>query len=76
MEAAFVAKKRGHHVVLCEQGDALGGQMRIASVPIAKQDLAKVIKYMSKKLQAENVEVRLNCKVDKEMLETEFPAMK
>lgn len=72
MEAAFVAKKRGHHVVLCEQGDALGGQMRIASVPIAKQDLAKVIKYMSKKLQAENVEVRLNCKVDKEMLETEF----
>lgn len=72
MEAAYVAKRRGHHVVLCEQDDTLGGQMRIASVPIAKQDLAKVIKYMSRKLQAEHIDVRLNCKVDQTMLETEF----
>lgn len=32
MEAAFVAKKRGHHVVLCEKEYALGGQLRLAAV--------------------------------------------
>ena len=31
MEAAYVAKKRGHEVVLCEQSDRLGGQLNIKS---------------------------------------------
>lgn len=72
MEAAFVARKRGHEVVLCEEGDELGGLLRIASVPIAKQDLAKVTKYMSRKLQRAGVQIRLNCKVDKDLLQKEY----
>lgn len=72
MEAAFVAKQRGHHVVLCGQSDMLGGLMKIASVPIAKQDLARVIKYMSRRLNHAGVDVRLHCKVDKDMLQNEF----
>lgn len=72
MEAAFVAAKRGHHVVLCEKEAELGGLMRIASVPIAKQDLARLIQYMSRKLEQAGVEARLNCAVDKAMLESEF----
>lgn len=70
MEAAFVASKRGHHVVLCEKGDQLGGEMNLAAVPIAKQDLCHVIKYMSGKLG--DVDVRLNTEVTPEMLENEF----
>ncbi len=72
MEAAFVAAKRGHHVVLCEKESELGGLMRIASVPIAKQDLARLIQYMVRRLTLAGVEVRLNCAVDKSMLEGEF----
>ena len=72
MEAAFVAAKRGHHVVLCEKEEDLGGLMRIACVPIAKQDLARLIQYMSRKLEQAGVEVRLNCAVDRTMLENEF----
>lgn len=72
MEAAFVAKKKGHHVVLCEQSDRLGGLMKIASVPVAKQDLARVIKYMERRLAQVGVEVRLNCKIDEELLQREF----
>lgn len=72
MEAAYIAKKRGHHVVLCEKESELGGLMRIASVPIAKQDLTQMIQYMVRKLDNEGVEVRLNCNVNKEMLEKEF----
>ncbi|MBR4027328.1 MAG: tRNA-dihydrouridine synthase, partial [Lachnospiraceae bacterium] len=47
MEAAFVAKKRGHNVVLCEASEQLGGQLHVACVPIGKQDLTKVVQFMS-----------------------------
>lgn len=70
MEAAFVAHKRGHHVVLCEKDDKLGGEMNLAAVPIAKQDLTLVIKYMAHKL--EGMDVRLNTEVTLEMLKNEF----
>ena len=46
MEATYVANKRGHEVVLCEQSDRLGGQLNIACVPIGKQEITKVVKYM------------------------------
>lgn len=72
MEAAFVAAKRGHHVVLCEKDAELGGLMRIAAVPIAKQDLTRLIQYMARRLEGAGVEVRLNCTVDKAMLKGEF----
>ena len=72
MEAAYVAKKRGHEVVLCEKSNELGGQLRLAAVPIAKQELCKVIKFMIRRLDHEGVEVRLNTEVTKEMLENEF----
>lgn len=72
MEAAFVAKKRGHHVVLCERGKELGGQLRTAAVPIAKQDLTKVTKYMARKLEQAGAEVRLNCPVTEDLLRGEF----
>lgn len=70
MEAAYIAKKRGHHVVLCEKEAELGGQIHLACVPIGKQDLTKVVQYMSHRIQ--DVDIRLNTKVTKEMIETEF----
>lgn len=72
MEAAYVAKKRGHHVVLCDKNEDLGGQLRIAAVPVAKQDLTKVIQYMVHKLENIGVEIRLNTTVDADQLEHEF----
>ena len=72
MEAAYVAKKRGHEVVLCEKSGELGGLLRLAVVPIAKQELCKVIKFMARRLEHEGVEVRMNCEVTPEMLANEF----
>jgi NADPH-dependent 2,4-dienoyl-CoA reductase/sulfur reductase-like enzyme len=72
MEAAYVAKKRGHDVVLCEQSSELGGLLRAASVSIGKQDLCKVIKYMSRRLYQNEIDVRLNCRVTPEMIENDF----
>ncbi len=72
MEAAYIAKKRGHHVVLCEKEDTLGGLIKLAAVPVAKQDLTKVIQYMSKRLEEIGVEIRLNDTITKESLKQEF----
>ena len=72
MEAAFVAAKRGHHVVLCEKQEELGGLLRAASVPIGKQDLCRVIQFMAHRLEKAGVEVRLNTEVTKDMLAEEF----
>ena len=72
MEAAFGAAKRGHHVVLCEKQDELGGLLRAASVPIGKQDLCRVIQYLVHRLEMAGVEVRLGTEVTKDMLTGEF----
>ncbi len=49
MEAAYMAKMRGHEVVLCEKTAELGGLLRLAAVPIGKQELCRVIKFMSRR---------------------------
>lgn len=72
MEAAYVAKKRGHHVVLCEASDTLGGQIHVACVPIGKQEMTKVVKYHVHRLETSGVEIRYNTPVTKELLEGDF----
>lgn len=72
MEAAYVEKMRGHEVVLCEKSQELGGLLRLASVPIGKQELCKVIKFMTRRLINAGVEIRKNCEVTPEMLDAEF----
>ena len=72
MEAAFVAAKRGHEVVLCDDADELGGLLRIAAVPIAKQDLTKVIKYMKHRLIQVGVKIHMQTHVDRHMLENDY----
>ena len=72
MEAAYVLKKRGHEVVLCEKTGKLGGLLNVACVPIGKNDLCKVVKYMATRLKKENIDVRLNTEINEEMLNGEF----
>ena len=57
LEAARIASRRGHKVVLYEMEDRLGGQLNIASVPPTKQELTKATKYLS--IQAEKSGVQL-----------------
>ena len=46
--------------------------IRFPAVPVAKQDLTKVIQYMSKRLEKIGVEIRLNDTITKESLKQEF----
>ncbi len=72
MEAAYIAKKRGHDVVLCEKDSDLGGALKVACVPIGKQDLCQVIKWMRHRLEKENVNIQTNTNVTLELLKTKF----
>lgn len=62
MEAARVAALRGHEVVLFEANTALGGQLRLASKPPAKEVLDTIVDYYSAQFsKMPGVDVRLGC---------------
>lgn len=68
----MLLKKRGHNVVVVEKEDEAGGLLRAASVPIAKQDLTKVVKFLKRRLESVGVEIKYNTEVTKELLEKEY----
>jgi len=73
MEAARVAALRGHQVSLCEKGEELGGQLRVACLPPYKDELGSLIKNMATQLRKAGAEVRLNTEVTSEVVEKENP---
>lgn len=73
MEAARVAALRGHQVSLCEKGEELGGQLRVACLPPYKDELGSLIKNMATQVRKAGVEVRLNTEVTSELVGKETP---
>lgn len=73
MEAARVAALRGHRVTLCERGEELGGQLRVACLPRYKDELGCLIESMATQVRKAGVEVRLNSEVTLKAVEKENP---
>lgn len=73
LEAARVAKKRGHHVTLFEKTSRLGGQFLLASVPPFKQELMKAVEWLIREVEKEGVKVKLNTEVKVETIQREKP---
>jgi 2,4-dienoyl-CoA reductase (NADPH2) len=69
MSAAHVAALRGHKVTLFEAKDILGGQFNYAKVIPGKEEFFETIRYYINELAHLGVEVKLNTKVDKALLE-------
>ena len=69
MSAAHVAALRGHDVTLFEAKDILGGQFNYAKVIPGKEEFFETIRYYINELEHLDVEIKLNTKVDKAMLE-------
>lgn len=68
MEAAIIAKLRGHEVTLWEKGDTLGGNLIPASVPDFKQDYRRLVDYLSVQVRKLGVNVELNKKATAELI--------
>lgn len=72
-EAAVSAAMKGHKVTLIEQSNRLGGQWIPAAVPIGKGEFTSLIIWQKQMLDKLGVNVLLNTKVDKEMIESYQP---
>ncbi len=71
MEAAIVAKKRGHEVILCEKSGELGGWLRMEKHLYFKKDMVNYVDTLAYECEKYGVEVRLNTEVTKEYIEKE-----
>ena len=75
MEAARVAARRGHDVVLYEKGSFLGGLVPLAAIvkDLETEDLTLFIRYLETQLKKEGVKVHLKKEVTPEVIKKENP---
>ena len=73
LEAARVARKRGHRVTLLEKSSRLGGQMLLSSIPPHKQNFGQAVEWLTQEVEREGVEIRLNTEGNEEIVEKEKP---
>lgn len=71
LEAATVAAKRGHQVVLFEEKHEIGGQFNMAKVIPGKEEYSQTIRYYDAMLKKYAVELRLNCRAEVDALVSE-----
>jgi NADPH-dependent 2,4-dienoyl-CoA reductase/sulfur reductase-like enzyme len=69
MEAARVARLRGHDVTLWEKSDRLGGSLIPGSVPDFKQEIVTIVTRLSRQIQTLGVTIELNREATPETIE-------
>lgn len=72
LEAAYISAKRGHDVTLVEKDTILGGQMIVASYPIAKNDIGKALKYFINRTYKAGVKVLLGETITLETIQKDY----
>lgn len=73
LEAAVVARQRGHEVLLCEKADALGGAVLIWTRAPARQEANQTVRFLKHELERLGVQVRLRTEVTAELVKQEQP---
>jgi 2,4-dienoyl-CoA reductase (NADPH2) len=73
LEAARVAAEAGHHVVLYERDDTLGGQVRIAAAGPTRAELLDFVAYLERELARLDVEVRLGTPATRDAILRDAP---
>lgn len=73
LEAARAAALAGHHVTLYEQGERLGGQFAIASIPPNKGDISSFVAWQAGQIAKLGVNVKLNTKYTPQLCDEEKP---
>lgn len=65
---ASAAAARGHKVVLYDAAERIGGQFNLAKQIPGKEEFYETLRYFKKQLLLNAVDIRLNTRVDAEML--------
>ncbi len=71
--AALTASERGHDVTLVEKGPKLGGHLKAAPKAPGKTPWIKVLDYLSNQLKASQVDVKMECAIDEELVKSISP---
>lgn len=72
LQVARIAAMRGHIVQIYERDNELGGQLKIASVPPAKEDMEKLREFLVQEMGRLNVEVQYG-KIDERTIKRLSP---
>jgi NADPH-dependent 2,4-dienoyl-CoA reductase/sulfur reductase-like enzyme len=73
MEAARIARVRGHEVSIWERADQLGGKLEVAGLAPSKREVLRFRDHQSNRLAELGVEIHLNSEVTPEVVATEAP---
>ena len=73
MEAAAELAERGHHVILCERENELGGAMRHAKYVPFKQKVDQLMHVMIRRLERSGAEIRLRTAATPALVESLCP---
>lgn len=73
MEAAAELAERGHHVILCERENELGGAMRHAKYVPFKQKVDQLMHVMIRRLERSGAEIRLYTAATPALVESLHP---
>lgn len=73
LEAARVARERGHDVVLFEKQAQVGGQVNLAAKAPKREQMAGIIRWFDLETQRLGVDRRLNTEADVSMIMDERP---
>lgn len=73
LQAALTAAKRGHDVILCEEKDEVGGILIGEKAIPFKYEMYQLGETLGRLVKKENVDLRLNTRVTKELAESIKP---
>ena len=73
LEAARVARERGHDVVLFERSEAVGGQINLAAKAPQREQMAGIVRWFDMETKRLGVDRRLGVEADDAMILAEKP---
>ena len=73
LEAARVARSRGHDVVLFEKGDAVGGQINLAAKAPQREQMAGIVRWFDMETKRLGVDRRFGAAATEDMILGENP---
>ena len=73
LETARLAAEAGHHVVLYERDDELGGQIRLAAAGPTREELLDLIFYLEREVKRLRVELRRGTTADRAVVLSNEP---
>ncbi|HWW08515.1 NADH:flavin oxidoreductase [Collimonas sp.] len=73
LEAARVARERGHDVVLFERSEAVGGQINLAAKAPQREQMAGIVRWFDMETKRLGVDRRLGVNADEAMILAERP---